>query len=472
MILTDLKLSIKIKGGNNMKDIEAVIKNQKEFFLNHTFDYNYRIEQLERLKQMLKTYEEDIYLALKNDLNKSPFETLTTELSVLFTEIDLTKKNLKNWMKPEKVKAPFTHKGTKNYIYKEPYGVTLIIAAWNYPLQLAIAPAIGAIAAGNTVIIKPSEHAENTSELLNQMIQETFSENYIAVIEGAVETNQRLLEQPFDYIFFTGSTDVGKIVMEKASQQLIPVTLELGGKSPAIIDQDANMKLAAKRVAWGKFTNAGQTCVAPDYVYVHQKIKNKFMRALIKQIKSFYGKKPLKNKNYVRMIHQAHFDRIAKFLKEGDIIYGGEMDKDNLLIEPTLIDEVTWDDAVMQEEIFGPILPILTYDNLDDLLSNMKQLEKPLALYYFGENETDQEKVIQSLSFGGGSINDTLYHLANPHLPFGGVGQSGMGAYHGKYSFDTFTHQKGIMKQTTKLDVPLRYPGGKLTHSIVKKIMG
>ncbi|MBU5466330.1 aldehyde dehydrogenase [Virgibacillus sp. MSJ-26] len=452
-------------------DIENIVKIQQDFFNNQTFDYEYRIKQLEILRQMLKNYEDDIYYALREDLNKSRFETLTTELSVLYTEIDFALKHLKDWMKPEKVKAPITHKGTKNYIYKEPYGVTLIISSWNYPLQLAIAPAIGAIAAGNTVIIKPSEAAVATSRLLSNMIETTFPKEYFTVVEGGKETNQALLSESFDYIFFTGSAKVGKIIMQKASATLTPVTLELGGKSPAIINQDANIKLAAKRVAWGKFTNAGQTCVAPDFIYVHDTIKTKFLRALIKQIKAFYGKNPLKNRDYVRIINHNHYKHVERFLDDEMIIYGGDRDEDRLLIAPTLLDNISWNDSVMQEEIFGPVLPILSFETLDDALMNIKKMEKPLALYYFGEDETQQDKVIADLSFGGGSINDTLYHLANPHLPFGGVGTSGMGSYHGKYSFNTFSHDKSIMKQTTKFDVPFRYPGGKLTETIIKKVM-
>jgi len=455
-----------------MMDIENIVKKQQDCFNNQTFDYEYRIKQLEMLRQMLKDYEDDIYYAIREDLNKSRFEILTTELSVLYAEIDFALKHLKDWMKPEKVKAPITHKGTKNFIYKEPYGVTLIISAWNYPLQLAIAPAIGAIAAGNTVVIKPSEAAVATSRLLSNMIEATFPKEYFTVVEGGIETNQALLSESFDYIFFTGSPKVGKIIMQKASETLIPVTLELGGKSPAIIDQDANIKLAAKRVAWGKFTNAGQTCVAPDFIYIHNKIKTKFLRALIKQIKAFYGKNPLKNKDYVRMINHNHYKHVERFLDDEMIIYGGDRDEDKLLIAPTLLDNISWNDSVMQEEIFGPVLPILSFETLDDALMNIKKMERPLALYYFGEDETQQDKVIADLSFGGGSINDTLYHLANPHLPFGGVGTSGMGSYHGKYSFNTFSHDKSIMKQTTKFDVPFRYPGGKLTETIAKKVMG
>lgn len=455
-----------------MTDIANIIKAQRNFFNQKTLNYDFRIKQLEKLKQMLKDYEDDIYHALRDDLNKSNFETFTTELSVLYTEIDFALKHLKEWIKPEKVKTPLTHKGTKNYIYKEPYGVTLIISAWNYPLQLAIAPAIGAIAAGNTIVIKPSEAAASTSRLLLNMVKATFSKEYFTVIEGDAKTSQALLSESFDYIFYTGSARVGKIIMKRASENLTPVTLELGGKSPAIINQDANIKLAAKRIAWGKFTNAGQTCVAPDFIYIHDKIKNKFLRALIKQIKALYGKNPLKNKNYVRIINENHYKHVEKFLDDGTIVYGGHRDEDKLLIEPTLLDNTAWDDSVMKEEIFGPVLPILSFESLDDVLNNLQKVEKPLALYYFGEDESQQEKVITSISFGGGSINDTLYHLANPHLPFGGVGKSGMGSYHGKHSFNTFSHQKSIMKQTTKFDIPFRYPGGKLTESIIKKIIG
>lgn len=304
------------------------------------------------------------------------------------------------------------------------------------------------------------------------MVEATFSKEYFTVIEGDAATSQALLSESFDYIFYTGSARVGKIIMKRASENLTPITLELGGKSPVIVDQDANIKLAAKRIAWGKFTNAGQTCVAPDFIYIHDKIKNKFLRALIKQIKTLYGKYPLKNKNYVRIINEKHYKHVEKFLDDGMIVYGGHRDEDRLLIEPTLLDNIAWDDPVMKEEIFGPILPILSFESLDEVLKSFQKLEKPLALYYFGEDESQQEKVITSISFGGGSINDTLYHLANPHLPFGGVGQSGMGSYHGKHSFNTFSHQKSIMKQTTKFDIPFRYPGGKLTESIIKKIMG
>src|SRR5699024_5599581 len=409
--------------------------------------------------------------ALKEDLNKSEHETLTTELGVLYTEIDFVLKNLQRWMEPEKVASPMTHKGTKNYILREPFGVTLVISPWNYPLQLAIAPVIGAIAAGNCVILKPSEFAQSTSALLAEMIRSTFDGSFFSVIEGDKETSQYLLNQKFDYIFFTGSTKVGKSVMKQASEHLTPVTLELGGKSPAIVDKDANINFAARRIVWGKFTNAGQTCVAPDYLYVHEKVKFRLLKAMKKHIKSFYGKSPLKNNDYTRIINHSHFERLERFLSKGTVLHGGNVNRDMLTIEPTILDKITWEDPIMQEEIFGPILPVLSYTYLEDALAQIRSMDKPLALYYFGEDEKTQQQVIEYVPFGGGSINDTLYHLANPHLPFGGVGSSGMGAYHGQYGFDTFSHRKSIMKQTTKFDLPFRYPGSSVAQSIVKKVI-
>ncbi|GAB3052402.1 aldehyde dehydrogenase [Virgibacillus ainsalahensis] len=455
-----------------MKQIDTVVADQRAFFLNgNTLNYSFRKEQLQKLKKMLKEYETDIYHALKKDLNKSQHETLTTELGFLYSEIDFAIKNLSYWMDPIKVPAPITHKGTKNLILKEPYGVTLIISPWNYPLQLAIAPAIGSIAAGNCVVIKPSEHAEATTSLLTEMIQHTFNSSYITVVEGTKETSEKLLEEKFDYIFFTGSTEVGKIIMREASKHLTPVTLELGGKSPVIVDKDANINLAAKRIVWGKFTNAGQTCVAPDYLYVHEKVKFKLLKAMKKQIKAFYGKEPLKNNDYIHIINEHHFKRLEQLLSNGTALHGGNINRDLLAIEPTILDKITWDDPIMQEEIFGPILPVLSFNNIEEAVEVIRAKEKPLALYYFSENDKTQEQIINYLSFGGGSINDTLYHLANPHLPFGGVGASGMGSYHGRHSFDTFSHKKSILKQTTKFDMPFRYPSSKLAQSVTKRMM-
>ncbi|GGA67707.1 aldehyde dehydrogenase [Ornithinibacillus halotolerans] len=455
-----------------MGQIKELVQSQRKFFLSEaTFDYDFRIKQLRALRSMLEKYEKSIYQALKQDLNKAQYDAFTTEIGFVYNEIKHTEKHLKEWMKDEPVDAPVTHKGTKSFIRKEPYGVTLIIAPWNYPLQLTLAPAIGAIAAGNTVIVKPSEFSPSTSSLVAKMIGETFDPKFFAVVEGAQETSEALLNERFDYIFFTGSTAVGKIIMREASKHLTPVTLELGGKSPAIIDKDANLSLSAKRIVWGKYTNAGQTCVAPDYVYVHHKIKDKLLKEIKKQITSLYSKKPLENNDFVRIINEKHFNRLSGYLSNGKVAIGGNTDPEQLKIEPTVLEDVSWDDPVMQDEIFGPILPVLTFEQLDDVIVDLKQREKPLALYYFGEKEKKQEKVMTSLSFGGGCINDTLYHLANPNLPFGGVGSSGMGGYHGKHSFNTFSHQKSILKHTTKFDLPLRYGGGKLALSVIKKIM-
>ncbi|RLL48140.1 aldehyde dehydrogenase [Oceanobacillus piezotolerans] len=455
-----------------MERIKQIVEDAHTYFRHgNTMTYEFRKKQLEKLKDMLKKNESKFYRALRLDLNKSKHEALMTEIGFLYTEIDFAIKNLRHWMTPEKVTAPMTHKGTKNYIMKEPYGVALIISPWNYPLQLAVAPAIGAIAAGNCVILKPSEHAKATSSLLAELIKTTFDSSYFAVIEGEKEVSLALLKEKVDYIFFTGSTKVGKEVMKAASEHLTPVTLELGGKSPAIVDEDANINLAAKRIAWGKFTNAGQTCVAPDYVFVHDKVKFKFLKSMKRYIRAFYGRNPLRNADYTRIINEPHFDRLSRFLTNGTIIHGGNASRETLMIEPTILDGITFEDPIMQEEIFGPILPVVSFSSLDDALYKIKMGEKPLALYYFGENETIQQQVIEYVSFGGGSINDTFFHLANPHLPFGGVGASGTGAYHGKYSFDTFSHTKSILKQTTKFDLPFRYPGGKVNDKVLKGIM-
>lgn len=455
-----------------MNQFDPLMKEQRSFFASgKTLDYAYRIEQLKNLKTMLKKHEHEIYQALQRDLNKSRHETLTTELGLLYSEIDFAIRHLKKWMEPEQVDAPITHKGTTNLIVKEPYGTILIMAPWNYPLQLALAPAIGAIAAGNTIILKPSELTQATSQLLADMIRKTYPPNYFTVIEGDKTISKELLEYPFDYIFFTGSPAVGKIVMQKASKFLTPITLELGGKSPAIVDKDAHIDLAAKRLVWGKFTNAGQTCVAPDYLYVHKDVRNKLLKKLKKYIVDLYGKKAIDEDSYVRIVSSTHFARLKQFLSNGTIYYGGTFNEEKLKIEPTIIENISWDDPIMQEEIFGPLLPVLTFTELDGVINQIKLIDKPLALYYFGNKSKTQEKIIKNISFGGGCINDTLYHLANPHLPFGGVGSSGIGAYHGKYSFDTFSHRKSIMKQTTKVDLPFRYPNSKLNHLIVKKIL-
>ncbi|MCT2538028.1 aldehyde dehydrogenase [Aquibacillus koreensis] len=455
-----------------MEDFQSLFAKQKQFFYsNKTKSISFRIQALEKLKAAIKKYESKLIDALKADLNKSAFDTYTTEIGIVYKEISFMKDHIKQWRKPEKVQTPLTHIGTKSIIYAEPYGSTLVIAPWNYPFQLAVAPMIGAIAAGNCVVLKPSELTPTTSDVLRQLVSETFSEEYVSVVEGAVETSQALLEIPFDYIFFTGSTSVGRIVMEQAAKHLTPVTLELGGKSPCIVDEDAHVKLAAKRIAWGKFTNAGQTCVAPDYVYVNRRIKKEFLEELKRAITDLYGENPIQNTNYTHIVNDKHFNRLRSFLDRDNIAYGGEVDSVSLVIEPTVLTGINWDDKVMEDEIFGPILPVLDFDDVDEIIHVINSHPKPLALYLFSENSDVQQQVISSISFGGGCINDTIYHLSSPYLPFGGVGASGMGAYHGKASFDTFSHKKSIMKQTNKFDIPLRYPNLKNGLRKIKRFL-
>lgn len=452
--------------------MEHIIKAQKNFFKSGvTKPYDFRKTQLLTLQAMLYKYEQQLYDVLSLDLNKSKHEALTSEIGMIHTEINFALKHLRKWMTKDIVDTPLSHKGTTNYMMYEPYGQTLIIAPWNYPLQLSLVPVIGAIAAGNTVVLKPSELTVHTSRLLKEMVTNTFDEAYFAVFEGDKVITQQLIDQNFDYIFFTGSTNVGKLIMQQASKHLTPVTLELGGKSPAIVDEDCKLALTAKRIVWGKLINAGQTCVAPDYVYVHEAIKAKFIAQVKKQIKKLYSKKPLKNDKYVRIINEDHFNRLTELIDEDKVVYGGKIDSKTLKIEPTILDNVVWDDPIMQEEIFGPLLPILSFTDLDDVLSVINDNDKPLALYYFGNDKNKQDYVLEQTSSGGACINDTLYHLVNPHLPFGGVGHSGIGAYHGKFSFETFSHRKSVLKQTTKFDIPVRYPTSKLPHRITKMIL-
>lgn len=449
-----------------------IYNQQKSYYKSgQTRPLQHRLTALNYLKDVIKRHEAEVIKALHQDLKKSEFESYMTEIGILYTEIDYTIKHLKKWMKPKKVKTALTHVGTKGKIYPDPYGVTLIIAPWNYPFQLAMAPLIGAIAGGNTAIVKPSELTPHTAEVIEKIITDAFIPEFIAVKQGGVDVSQQLLDTPFDYIFFTGSVNVGKIVMEKASKHLTPHTLELGGKSPAIVHEDASLKLAAKRIAWGKFINAGQTCVAPDYVYVHQDVKDDFLTYLTEAIEDLYSHQPLKNPDYTHIVSDKHFDRLTHFLDDGTLFYGGDTNKETRAIVPTILTDVTWDMPVMAEEIFGPILPIMTYENLDFIIDDITKQPKPLALYLFTETEHTREKVIAEIPFGGGCINDTIYHLATPYLPFGGVGQSGTGNYHGKFSFDTFTHQKSILKQTTMFDVPLRYPNQKAGLKWVKKLL-
>ncbi|MBI0578924.1 aldehyde dehydrogenase [Neobacillus cucumis] len=445
-----------------MKNYHELLTKQRNFFQSgKTKEISYRIQALQALGQLIRTNETEIMAALKKDLNKSEFDSYITELGIVLEEIRFSLKHVKKWAKPRKVKASLAQIGSKSYIYPEPYGVTLIISPWNYPFQLAIAPLIGAIAAGNCAVLKPSELTPDTSKLIATLISKTFPEEYITVVEGAVETSQALLNENFDYIFFTGSVSVGKVIMEAAAKNLTPVTLELGGKSPCIIHKDANLKLAAKRIAWGKYLNAGQTCVAPDYLYVHCDIKEEFLNALVNAIEELYSSNVFNSGTFTKIVSKRHFKRLLGFLSNGEVYYGGKQDLKSLTIEPTILDHISWNDSVMQDEIFGPILPVLEYDTAEKMVEKINARPKPLALYLFSDSNEFQSLILNQISFGGGCINDTVYHLSSPYLPFGGVGESGIGAYHGKGSFDVFSHEKSVLKQTTSFDLPFRYPNRK-----------
>jgi aldehyde dehydrogenase (NAD+) len=453
-------------------NIHELVVQQKEYFhQGNTLPFAFRKKQLMKFKDMIARFEKDMYEVLHTDLNKSEYEAFISEIGILYTEVSEAIKKLHTWMKPERVKTPLSHFGSKSYIYKEPYGVTLIISPWNYPLNLTFAPLIGAIAAGNCAIIKPSEFTPNTSSLISTMIKETFDENYIAVVEGERDVSEALLEEEFDYIFFTGSPHVGKIVMEKASKNLTPVTLELGGKSPCIIDKDAKLDLTVTRIAWGKFINAGQTCIAPDYLLVHEEVKSAFLEKLKEATTKLYRENPLESNDYTKIVSRKHFDRLKNFIQNGNIVFGGEVNEDLLKISPTVLEDVSWEDPVMKEEIFGPILPVMTFRNLEEIKGQIMNAPKPLALYFFSEDKTKQDWVIKNIQYAGGCINDTIFHFGNPYLPFGGVGTSGIGSYHGKASFDTFSHHKSILKQTTAFDITLRYPNSKRGLTFIKKLM-
>ncbi|MEH7462844.1 aldehyde dehydrogenase [Bacillus thuringiensis] len=452
--------------------IASIVERQKSYFYSgKTRGIEERKKQLRALYESIQRYESEIFEALKLDLNKSEHESYTTEIGYTLKEISFLIKNLSKWSKPKRVKTAMTHIGSKGRIIPEPYGVTLVIAPWNYPFQLAVAPLVGAIAAGNTVVLKPSELTPNVSSVLAKMLTELFPPEFVAVIEGGAEVSTALLKEPFDYIFFTGSVGVGKIVMEAAAKQLTPLTLELGGKSPCIVHKDAKLDVTARRIVWGKFLNAGQTCVAPDYVYVHSSIKDQFIEAMRKAVHEQYGEKPLQNEKYVRIVSGRHFERLCSFLRDGQAVVGGNYDQDKLLIEPTVLTDVTWNDAVMEDEIFGPILPLLEYENIEDVIATVQSHPKPLALYVFSEARDVQKQVTQSISYGGGCINDVVYHLATPYLPFGGVGQSGLGSYHGEQSFQTFSHYKSILSQSTAFDMKIRYSSTKSALKFIRKLL-
>ncbi len=442
-----------------MTEIRSMMENQRAFFnAGQTKEISFRVRQLKILKHAIEENEKQILDALYEDLRKSPYEAYLTEVGIVRDEIRHTIKKVHKWSRVKRVRTPMYHYPASSYIYPEPYGVALIIAPWNYPFQLAVAPLVAAMAAGNCAVLKPSEFSEHTSQVLADLFEKYFDPSYAAVITGDVAVSTALLAQKFDYIFFTGSPAVGKIVMRAASEHLTPVTLELGGKSPCIVDKESHIELAAKRIVSGKFINAGQTCIAPDYLMVHQSVKEPLVDRMVHYIEKFYGSIPKESPDYPKIINQKHFERLLGLTKNATIMCGEDADPERRIIPPTLISDVDWDHPSMQEEIFGPVLPVMEYKDLSDAIARIKKRPKPLALYMFSDDEQSIDAVLKNVSFGGGCINDTLIHFATPHLPFGGVGNSGMGAYHGKYGFDTFSHLKSVMRNTVKFDFPFRYP--------------
>lgn len=454
------------------KHIDCNIELQKLYFNSQeTKNVDFRIKQLDILKKAIIESEKDILNALRSDLNKSEFETYETEIGVIISEISYARKMLKRWNKCKKVKPSLISFGSKTYIYNQPYGVCLVIAPWNYPFQLSMSPLIGSIIAGNCTIIKPSEFAPSTSSVIAKMIEKYFDKKYISVIEGDLEVNKYILSREFDYIFFTGSPSVGKLVMKSASENLIPCTLELGGKSPCIVDSTSDVNLSAKKIIWGKLLNAGQTCIAPDYIIVHKSVKSELIKTMADYIQKFYSKDPIESDDYTSIVNKKHFERIVHLINYDKVVFGGGYSEEKLKIEPTIMDNVNMGDLVMKEEIFGPLIPIIEYEREEEIFDIVQKNKNPLALYLFTTNKKFEKRIINSISFGGGCINDTIMHITNPKAPFGGVGSSGMGSYHGKKSFETFSHQKTVLKSSKLMDMKLKYPPySKRGLKLLKKI--
>lgn len=432
---------------------------------------NFRKETLIKLLNTVITHENEIIKALYDDFKKPAFESVLTETSYVISELKYTIRNLKKWSKPERVFPSILNFPSTDYIYKEPYGKVLIIAPWNYPFQLSLCPLISAVAAGNQVVVKPSELTPKTSEIIAEIIAKVFDKNHVKVVEGGIEVSQKLLAKRWDYIFFTGSPTVGKIVAKAAAENLTPVTLELGGKNPCIIDETANLKLAAKRIVWGKFMNAGQTCIAPDYILIQKDMKSHFVEYLKEEITKAYGENPSESPDFARIVNTKNCQRLINMINAERVIFGGQTDINDCYIAPTLIEETLPFGQVMKEEIFGPILPIITYENETDIDTVISRYEKPLSLYIFTENRLFSKQMIQNYSYGGGCVNDVLVHFSNNRLPFGGVGHSGIGAYHGSLSFDTFSHKKSILKKSNFLDIPMRYAPYKDKLPTLKKLL-
>ena len=438
--------------------MDQMIENQKKYFQSGTtLSVDFRIGMLKKLYSTIQKYEDEICYALRQDLGKSEFEGFMCEVGLTLSEISYMIRHVRKFAKEKTVYTPFSQFAARSYRKPTPHGTVLIMSPWNYPFMLTMEPLVDAIAAGNTVVVKPSAYSPATSTVIKKIVEECFPPEYVSVVMGGRKENSALLEKKFDFIFFTGSQAVGKEVLRKAAEHLTPVVLELGGKSPCVIDSSAKIKLAAKRIAFGKFLNCGQTCVAPDYILCHESVKEEFVKEFCNQIKKQFGENPLRNSDYGKIITEKHYDRLCNLIQKEKVILGGNVNLDTLQIAPTVMDNISWDDPVMQEEIFGPIMPILTYDRFEDLYDILKGREKPLAFYFFSEDKKHIKEVTTRFSYGGGCINDVVIHLATSELPFGGVGESGMGSYHGKVGFDTFSHTKSIVDKKTWMDLPIRY---------------
>ena len=441
-----------------MNKILETVACQRAFFqTGQTLPVAFRLDALERLEKAIRTRESEICDALRADLNKSASESYMCEIGMTLAELSYVRRHLRRWAKKTHVLSPLAQFPASSFMVKNPYGIVLIMSPWNYPFMLTMEPLIGALAAGNCCVVKPSAYAPATSRIIAKLLAECFPPEYVAVVEGGRAENQALLEQQFDYIFFTGGVSVGKEVMRKAAEHLTPVSLELGGKSPCVVDKTAKLDLAAKRLAFGKLLNCGQTCVAPDYLLIDRTVKDEFLALLKKHIAAMIGDAPLQNDKYVRMVSKRHFDRVTSLIAPEKVVIGGHWNEHTLHIEPTVLDNVSPDDPVMQEEIFGPVLPVIAYDTLEESVALINSRPHPLALYLFSEDRTTQERFLCAVPFGGGCLNDTIIHLATSRMGFGGVGQSGMGSYHGKRSFDTFSHEKSIVQKSTLIDLPFRY---------------
>lgn len=442
-----------------MKSVKEIIQKQDEFFDSRvTLEIDFRIAKLKELKTAIKKFESELISAFRKDLGKGEFEVVTSEVGLVQSELSEHIKNLKKWAKPKKVKTPLHAFPSKSYIYKQPFGRVLVISPFNYPFMLTLAPLIGAISAGNVAVLKPSESTLNVAAIVEKIIKEVFDSAHVAVIQGNAEVSQELLSLRWGKIFFTGSSHVGKIVLQAAANHITPVVLELGGKNPVIVDKDANLKIAARRIVWGKLLNGGQSCVAPDYLFVHELVKDDLLRELVKAIKTMYSETPQENPDFTSIVSSAAVQRLSELLKDSNIYYGGEYNEKRNYFSPTILTDVTADSAVMKDEIFGPLLPVLSFQKMEDIYSFLNKQEKPLAAYYFSENHKNQKEFLKRTTSGDAMINDVVIHFSNLFLPFGGVGYSGMGSYHGKRSFNVFSHERSVMKTSTKFDLPLRYP--------------